>query len=442
MRRHHKKNRIPLAALSAVLGTICAGTMPLYAQTTNSPDGGQLQKENEDLKARVEKLEDMMKQAGVMPSGATNDPPVAALSSITLSGFVTASYFYDMANSKDDHPVGYLWNGAMNQFTLNKAKLVLASPAVDKDKWDAGFNVSLLYGEDQPIDDSSGGPYSAIREAYMILNVPIGTGLGIKVGEMTSLLNYESGDGGAVNDNFSQGYQWWYTGNGPADTVQLSYDFNDVVGVKLRAQNGLYNGEVGTDSKTLMGGLYIKPDKKTSLSFIGFEGKQSNIGPEYNLDGASFIGTRQLMETYNVNLALEGDYFHFSGFDPVAAGFPSGARNGDFWSVGSWLTADLAPKVRLALRAELIDDPRGFGTIYNSPNPAAAEGYIAPGFPASIYTTGQGQELTDVTLTLNYMPVSTIKIQPEIRWNHSTVSGAFSGKSDQVIIGMGISYIF
>jgi len=423
--------------LSAVFGTLIVVGLPIHAQTSTND----LEKENEELKARVEKLEDMMKQAGVMPSGKPETSAVAALSDMTISGFVTASYFYDLASSKDAHPTGYLWNTALNQFTLNKAKLTLAGPAIDKDKWSATYNFSLLYGQDQPIDDPSGGPYSAIREAYIVLNIPVGTGLGVKVGEMTSLLNYESGDGGAVNDNFSQGYQWWYTGNGPADTVQLSYDFNDVFGVKVRLQNGLYNGEVGTGGKTFMGGFYIKPDKKTSLAFIGFEGPQNNIGPVYSLDGASFIGSRQLMETYNLTFATEADYFHFSGFNPVSAGFPSGDPHGDFWSVGGWLTADVTPTMRLALRGELVDDPNGFGTIYNSPNPAGIE-YGAPGFPASIYTTGEGQELTEVTLTLDYKPVPNIKIQPEIRWNHSTVSAAFAGKSDQVIVGMAVSYLF
>jgi hypothetical protein len=441
--RHKNENlKYKPAPLGYILALLTAVSVPIHAQT-GMTDTNKLEQENADLRRRLDSVEDLLKKEGITPSasGATTTP-LKALSDITISGFVTASYFYDVASSKDNHPTGYLWNTAMNQFTLNKAKLTLAGPALDKDKWSATYNLSLLYGQDQPIDDPSGGGYSAIREAYIVVNVPVGTGLEVKVGEMTSLLNYESGDGGAVNDNFSQGYQWFYTGNPPADTVQLSYDFNDMFGAKLRVQNGLYNGEVGTGQKTLMAGVYVKPDKKTSLSFIGFEGKQDNLGPpSYSLDGASFIGSRQLMETYNLTFALEGDYFHFSGFDPQDAGFATGAPHGDFWSVGGWLTADLDPKWRLALRGELVDDPRGFGTIYNSPNPAAVE-YGALGFPSSIYTSGEGQELTEITLTLDYKATPNVKIQPEIRWNHSTVSAAFNGKSDQVIMGMGVSYIF
>ncbi|MGD0815456.1 MAG: outer membrane beta-barrel protein [Verrucomicrobiota bacterium] len=443
MRPKIKNRGFKPATAGYLLALLAAAGVPLQAQTATND----LEKENQELRRRLDAVEDLLQKEGIKSSAESKDPPVAALTDISISGFVTASYFYDVASSKDNHPTGYLWNGAMNQFTLNKAQLVIQSPAVSKDKWDAGFFLSLLYGEDQPINDKSGGinqGFSAIRQAYIDLNIPIGTGLDFRAGTMTSLLNYESGDGGAVNDNFSQGYQWFYTGNPPAATAQLGYDFNDVFSLKVRLQNGLYNGEVGTGSKTFMGGFYIKPDKKTSLAFLGFEGQQNNIGvPVYSLDGGSFIGSRQLMESYNLTFATEADYFHYSGFNANTAGFPSGDPHGDFWSIGGWLTADLAPAWRLALRAELIDDPSGFGTIYNSPNPPAIEGYAgAPGFPVSIYTTGQGQDLIEVTLTLDYKPTPHVKIQPEIRWNHSTVSAAFNGKSDQVIMGMGLSYIF
>lgn len=418
--------------------------MIAHAQT----DASKLEQENQDLKARLDKLEDLLKKEGITSSSESKDPPVAAMSSISLSGFVTASYFYDLNNKADSHPVGYLWNTALNQFTLNKVKLTLASPAVDKDKWDAAYRVSLLYGQDATVDNSSSGKlvgYGAIREAYVELNAPIGTGLDIRAGELISLLNYESGDGGAANYNFSQGYQWWYTGNGPAAGIQLGYDFNDVVGIKLRLQNGMYTGEADSGSKTLMGGLYINPDKKTSLAFLGFAGRQDFTPPWY-LDGASFIGSRQLCETYNLTFATEFDYFHYSGFDPSEAYVGTNALtgapdHGDFWSIGGWLQADFTPTLGGALRAEFLDDPTGFGTFWNSPNPAALE-YGTAGFPAAIYSTGAGQELTEVTLTLDWKPVSTIKIQPEVRWNHSDFGGAFAGRKNQIIVGMGASYIF
>jgi hypothetical protein len=449
--KHPSRRKNRLRAAGSVLGAILAGTAALHAQAPAANDDkiAQLEKENAEIKKRLDSLQEMMKKEGITPSGAPSTTPVAAMSQMTLSGFATASYFYDASSSKDLHPAGYLWNTAMNQFTLNKIKLTIASPAVDKDKWDAAYRASFIFGQDARIVDSSSTfdnsiGYQPIREAYVELNVPIGTGLDIRAGELISLLNYESGDGGAVNANFSQGYQWYYTGNPPAAGVQAGYDFNDIFGLKARLQNGLYNGEVGSGSKTFIGGFYVKPDKKTSLAFLGFSGQQDLAPVAWNIDGASFIGSRELIESCHLTFATELDYFHFGGFDSGAAGFPGGADSGNFWSVGGWLTADVCPKVTAALRGELLDDPTGFGTFYNSPNPASSEnGPSVLGFPSSLYTTGAGQKLTSLTFTLNYMPVPSLKLQPEIRWNHTSADGAFgNGKDNQIILGMGASYLF
>jgi len=426
--------------LGMLLATFVGSGFQAHAQfdVTNK-----LEQENQELRKRLDKLEDTLKKEGITPNPNAADPPVAAMTAVTISGFVTSSYFYDIASSKDSHPVGYLWNTALNQFTLNAVKLTLASPPVAKDKWDAAYRVSLMFGQNAKVDNSTSGTegYQDIREAYVEMNAPIGTGLDFRAGELISLLNYESGDGGAVNANFSQGYQWWYTGNGPAEGVQLGYDFTDNIGIKLRLQNGLYTGESDSGSKTFMGSFYVNPDKKTSLTFLGFAGRQDFV-PSWYLDGASFIGSRQLTESHNLTFATEADYFHFSGFDSALDGVAGGGANhGDFWSVGAWLTADLCPTVGVALRGEFLDDPTGFGTFWNSPSPSSVESG-APGFSSAIYTTGAGQELSSLTLTLDFKPVSSIKIQPEIRWNHSTFNGAFAGKSDQVIVGMGASYIF
>jgi hypothetical protein len=437
---HQNTRQETLAVLSAVIGVIVAGGFSAHAQTdTNATT--KLEQENSELRKRVDNLENILVKEGLKPAGsaAAADPPVSALTDITLSGFVSTSYFYDVGNHQDNHPAGYLWNTSLNSFTINKIKLTLASPAVDKTKWDAAYRVSFIWGQDAPITDtgSTHDPgFSWLREAYAELNIPIGTGLDVKAGELISLLNYESGDGGAANGNFSQGYQWYYTGNPPEGAVQLSYDFNDMFGLKLRLANGLYTGPVDTGSKTFLGGFYVKPDKKTSLAFLGFDGRQ-DFSPSWTIAGVSFIGSRQLFEQHNVSFATEFDYFRFSGFNHDGAGLASGASSGDWWSIGGWFSADLIPKLGATLRVEYLTDPTGFGTIYNSPPPGSDAA-----FPTAIYTTGAGQALTSVAFTLDYMATAALKIQPEIRWNHSSYPGSLNGERDQMIIGMGASYMF
>src|SRR5580658_3270605 len=193
-------------------------------------------------------------------------------------------------------------------------------------------------------------------------------------------------------------------------------------GLKLRVQNGLYAGPNSSCEKTFVGGFYVNPLTNVSLAFLGFVSRQ--YSPSYTLAGGSFIGSAKLMESHNLTLATEVDYFRFSGFNAAADGLTvddvpiasggvpdtSGTTSGDWWSVGLWLSADIVPKLGVTLRGDYISDPTGFGTGVNSPL-----------FTPLLYTatSGTGQELNSVTLTLDWKPTATLKIQPEIRWNHT-----------------------
>jgi len=132
--------------------------------------------------------------------------------------------------------------------------------------------------EDAPIVNTGGENQGLeeLREAFVQLNVPIGTGLDIKAGQLISLLNYESGDGGAVNANFSQGYQWYYTGNGPSAGVQAGYAFCDKVDLKVRVQNGMYAGAIDNNSgEAYMAALGLKPTADLWFSLVGFTSHES-----------------------------------------------------------------------------------------------------------------------------------------------------------------------
>src|SRR6185295_19053701 len=138
---------------------------------------------------------------------------------------------------------------------------------------DAGFKASLIFGEDAPQLNTPGNnsSFNDLREAYVELNVPIGTGLNIKAGELISLLNYESGDGGAANPNFSQGNQWWFTGNGPSAGVQLGYAFTEKIDLKARIQNGMFAGPVDSnEAKAYVASLGLKPIDKLWANVIGW----------------------------------------------------------------------------------------------------------------------------------------------------------------------------
>jgi len=410
-----KKN----SRLKPITKTVCIGGALLGSAALALADDATVA----DLKARVAQLEAMATKEGILPSGTPAPKFVSALSDITVSGFVQASYFYNTRQPTSGLSDGYLWNTKDNSFSLNKFKLTLASKPVATDKWDAGFQTSLLFGDDAP-NLNTGGAYGTggantsfndLREAYLEVNVPIGTGLDIKAGEMISLLNYESGDGGAANVNFSQGNQWWFTGNGPSAGIQATYNFTDKVGLTLRVDNGLFQGPVDNNSgKAFSGSLAFKPTTNLWVNLIGWY----DVEPASKIvSGVSSIGGYQV--TSKLGTGYELDYFNFNA--------PGNAS--DLWSIGGWVWYDFTSKVGVALRADYI----------GSPDPTLGLGpAVRPG--AGITTFAGASHLGSVTLTLNLKPVASIKIQPELRYDYS--NGSLNGQKDRIIIGCGATYMF
>ncbi|HMO64276.1 MAG TPA: outer membrane beta-barrel protein [Verrucomicrobiota bacterium] len=381
-----------------------------------------LERENQELRRRLETLEAVAQREGLIPSGQPATKPVTALSDVIISGFVQASYFYNTDRPSDGYSDGYLWNTKHNSFSLNKFKLTIASPPVERsgDDWDAGYRVSMIWGEDAPVLNT-GGEYQgfeALREAYVDLNVPIGDGLNVKIGQLISLLNYESGDGGAVNVNFSQGYQWFFTGNGPSAGIQASYGVTDWLELTARVQNGLYQGPIDSnDAKTYMGKIGLKPGPNTWLALIGFGGSESDT---LDLLGGSLLAGHSF--TPKLGVGLEFDYFQFDT-----------GETADLWSVGGWVWYDFTDKLTLAFRGEYLKDEDGGGL----------RGINLPGRPNSaILSPDPDGDIASLTLTLTYKPFPSLRTQPELRYDTTAYSGGYDGGKERLTIGAGISYLF
>jgi hypothetical protein len=187
--------------------------------------------------------------------------------------------------------------------------------------------------------------------------------------------------------------------------------------------NGLYTGPVDpSQKKGVMGSINLTPCKDLWVNLIGFGGEGS---ASTEVDGGSVLAGYQVTKQFGTG--FEFDYFDFK---------PDNASSGDLWSVGTWLCYDFTPTVGLALRAEYLDDEDGDG-IKGVPVNGPAE-YTAIGFDSP----SANGDLEEVTLTLNLKPAPNLKIQPELRYNHTSYAGGFNGKDNQFIIGCGASYLF
>ena len=154
------------------------------------------------------------------------------------------------------------------------------------------------------------------------------------------------------------------------------------------------------------------------LSFVGF---QSHENDAFGMAGGSLLGGYQMGK---LGLGTEFDYFIFD---------PDPADSAHFWSIGGWVTYDFTGKLGLALRGEYLDDKDGFGV----------KGIPLGGRAGSAITSADATgDLASLTLTLNYRPVPNIKIQPEIRFDHTSYKNGFDGQENRFIVGAGISYLF
>lgn len=385
-------------------------------------DGGarlaKLEKENGLLKSRLESIEAALKAKGVSAPKAAASPAAYTVGSsmpITLSGFVQGSYFTDLSNPPTAYSPGYLWNQPGNA-SLNRFKVTLATPPVKRsgDEFSAAFRGSLMFGNDAQFLNTVPNGYGNVREGFIELNVPVGTGLNVRAGQLISLLNYESGDGGAANDNFSQGLQWWFTGSGPQTGLQLSYNVTEKVEVKARLQNQIWG--VGAldpdDDKLFLGSVNFKPTADTWINFLGFTGRQ---GASAHMYGGSILAGSQLTSKFHAGTEL--DIWNYR----------SNATNSQAYSTGAWLSYQLTDSFKPALRVDYLSDGTG----------AFTSGNAMPFFPIN-----SSRDVTGVTLTFNYTPLPNVKIQPEIRYDHSSVSRDFGSKQDRVILGAGMTYAF
>jgi hypothetical protein len=217
--------------------------------------------------------------------------------------------------------------------------------------------------------------------------------------------------------------------NFTATGVQFSYKWNDKLDTQFRITNGWDVTKDNNSGKSLMARVGYVPDDKTAISLVGYAGpEQTNDSANWR-SGVNLVLNRRL--TPKLNSWLQLDYGQEDAGAALAAASGNAAlatEDASWWAAGLWLTYDCSEKVGLALRADYVDDTDGARTSGSPVN--------AP-FPANT-----GHELYSLTLTLNWKPVSSLQIRPEIRYDHSSISTAFDGHDDQVTAGIGVAFLY
>ena len=185
---------------------------------------------------------------GVISAGAVVNaeesavPLLTGVASTTLSGYVDTSAIWLPGPGGANNLPGRSFDGAdkQNGFNLNVVSLALEKP-LDETDWAAGYRVQLLFGPDANTlgSLSSLGTASgdfAVKNAYVALRAPVGSGLTLKVGVWDTIMGYEVFESGN-NPNYSRSYGYFiepiiHTG------VLASYDFTEWLSVSAGVADG------------------------------------------------------------------------------------------------------------------------------------------------------------------------------------------------------------
>jgi hypothetical protein len=160
---------------------------------------------------RMQKWTIALAAAGLVsvPVGAEEQPSpiLTALSSTTLSGYVSASAEWNPGTGNAFVPPFSFNQNKQDGFNLDVVKLSIERP-LDEAQWSAGYRADLFMGPDANAfaTQSSGvGADFAIKQAYVALRAPVGNGLDFKLGVWDTIIGYESTDN-PNNPNYTRSY--------------------------------------------------------------------------------------------------------------------------------------------------------------------------------------------------------------------------------------------
>jgi hypothetical protein len=398
-----------VAAASVTAAFLCSG----LAARANDPE---LQERIRQLEQRIAELEI---RNGERPGHPDSDRKW--LEEIEFSGFVSGSYFYNARRPGSRMNVGRGFDDRHNEFNANKVKLALERPVEQTGEfWDAGFRADLIFGEDAGLIHSEGlalGSHGDLQQAYVAVNVPVGTGLVVRGGKWVTMMGLEVIEE-VDNPNWSLGNQCMYVENYTGTGIRLDYNWTEWLNTEVALFNGWDVVRDGNRGKSVMGAVTFTPDDATSLMLLGYGGPEQPDDTSAWRKGAQVLAGREL--TPQLSAWVQLDYGH----EDANAALPK-AGDAEWYAAGLWLAYDFTEKVGVAFRGDYLKDKDGARTSGER------------GFPDHI-----GQNLYSLTLTLNLRPLERLQVRPEIRWDRSNLEGAFNGRKDQFTAGVGVAYLF
>jgi hypothetical protein len=375
-------------------------------------------------------------------------PVMTALAATTISGYVdTSAEWNPNGNAGNANLPPYKFNSASKAdgFNLDVIQLRIDKP-LDEADWAAGYRADLWFGPDANTLGTSSmfnntGDF-AVRQAYVALRAPVGTGLDFKMGVFDSIIGYESVEAG--NDpNFTRSYghsmePQTHTG------LLASYRFCDAFSasagvantvnsaINSRAQfgstgvtsgpyaplwNNLYTAlgnpnTQGTDAKSesfksYMGSIALTAPE--SMGFLSGSTLYAGIVSGYNNSiwgsglGANqtsyYVGATLATPVTGLRLGAAFDYLRYQDLGRNA-GLGTFSADPYAWATAGYISYQATDKLSFHARAEYTEQKYGF-EIDNAP--------VGP----------QKAKIFAATFTTQYDLWKNVISRVEFRWDRS-----------------------
>src|SRR5437762_7293095 len=281
-----------------------------------------------------------------------------ALASTTISGYVNTSAQWDIGTGNGNVPAIPFSAGKQDGFNLDVVSLTIERP-LDEAQWSAGYKAQLLFGQDanrfvglgtqSSGNGAVGGSDFGIKQAYVDVRAPIGTGLDMKLGVFDTIVGYETFDAGN-NPNYTRSY-----GFGIEPTTHtgllLTYQLNDMFGISAGIANTFgptINEKAWANGRSESYKTYMAAIAFTAPKDWGFVSGSTLYAGVINGLNTGYTSTAQREDHFYAGGALNtpvaglklGAAFDYANLDEA----PGAAAGNDAWAWATALYASFQPQ--------------------------------------------------------------------------------------------------
>ncbi len=341
-------------------------------------------------------------------SGQTKDSTAvlaAAIPAVIVSGFVDTYFDHNFASPKTRVNELRNFDVSEDQFVLSMAEV-----SVQRAASPVGFRVDIDLGQGNDIVQSGAtGSLANLRQAYVTVVAPVGSGLTVDVGKFVTHCCYEVIP---AKDNFNYSRSLLFALSVPYYHIgaRAAYALNSEITLNGYIYNGWNGIEVNPGKTFGFEGVYAPTSSLSiTLNWLGGPALPDTVSNKFR-NIYEFIATYQATE--KLSLAINGVYgedhpYFTTTLWKGVAGYAKYALN----DVSSF-----------AARAEVFSDPEGFMTS-------------AP------------QSLYEATLTYEFKPFQNLILRTEYRYDWSTAASFDSDRAplsrrNQSTLGMGAIVTF